>query len=266
MILTDIIDNYPGFDEGVSGFELQQNMEAQATRFGAKIIYDDVTALRHSENRWHIQTSGGREYNAKTVIIATGANHRAAGIDGEKEFTGRGVSYCATCDGPFFKGEDVAVIGGGDSALTEALFLSKICRSVTIIHRRDKFRAVAALTEKIALAGNIKVRMNSVADNIIGDRNVEGITVRNITNDKTDLLDVSGVFVFIGLAPNNECIDPSLLDKDGYIITKEDMSTSMPGLFAAGDIRSGAFRQVVRACGDGAMAAKSAVEYIDNEL
>jgi thioredoxin reductase (NADPH) len=264
MILTDTIENYPGFSEGISGFELQQRMEDQATRFGAKIVYDDVSSIKHSEGLWHI--SAGQNYTAKTVIIATGANHRAAGIEGESEFSGRGVSYCATCDGPFFKGEDVAVIGGGDSALTEALFLSKICKSVTIIHRRDKFRAVASLTDKIALAGNIKVRMNSVIDTIAGDRSVEAVTVRNITNNKTDVLDVSGVFVFIGLAPNNQCIDPSLLDKDGYIITKDDMSTALPGLFAAGDIRSGAFRQVIRACGDGAMAAKSAVEYIEDNV
>ncbi len=263
MIMTDTIENFPGFDEGVSGFELQQNMERQALKFGVKIISDDVRSLSFQDNVWNVETSE-KTYQSKTVIICTGATHKQANIKGETHFIGNGVSYCATCDGPFFKNYDVAVIGGGDSALTEALFLSKICKTVTIIHRRDKFRAVKSLINKVTSTPNITIKYNCVAEEILGERSVKGLSITNKTTNANELVYVDGVFVFIGLVPNSSFLNQELLDKDGYVITNRDMSTKFPGLFAAGDIRSGAFRQIICACSDGAVAAKSASDYIEN--
>lgn len=263
IMLTDIIDNYPGFPDGISGFELQDKMYKQALRFGMEMTSDAVKSITKDNDTFHIITDSGKTYRSLTVIIATGAKHKLLGAPGESLFSSKGVSYCGTCDGPFYRGKDVVVVGGGDTALTEALFIAKFAKSVTIVHRKERFRAVNALIEQLKKLQYISYRMDSVVEEIKGDKMVEEVVIKNIKTGKSEILKTDGVFIFVGIEPNTPFLDKSLLDNAGYVITNHKMETSIKGLFASGDVRSGTFRQVVCAASDGAVASHYAGEYVD---
>lgn len=261
--IADWMENYPGFPEGISGFDLGQKFEEQAKKFGAEIILDEISALSKTGDGFKIATAGG-EYSAQAVIIASGANHKPLNIPGEKEFIGKGVSYCATCDGPFFRSREVAVIGGGNSAAQEAIYLTKFASQVTLIHRRDRLRATKILQERAFENPKLKIVWNAVPEAITGTEQVEELKLRDVKTNEAKALSVKGVFIFVGLEPNTKFLSDIIkLDESGYIPTDDNMLTSTPGIFACGDVRVKLLRQVVTAAGDGALAAFSAQEYID---
>ncbi len=262
--ITDIIENYPGFPDGINGFELSQLMMQQAEKFGTDIRYEEVEMAWSDENWKFVQTDQNL-YKAKALIVATGASPKKLGVPGEKEFMGRGVSYCATCDGAFFKGKRVAVIGGGDSAVEEAVYLTRFASEVFIVHRRDKLRATAILQERAKANPKIKFVWNSVVKEIKGNKSVEGIHLVNRVDGSESFLEVDGVFVFIGLMPETGFIGEVDKDDAGYIITDVEMRTSVEGIFAAGDCRKKLLRQVSTAVGDGATAAYAAEKYIEEK-
>ena len=260
---ADSIDNDPGFPEGINGPELAELMHRQAEKYGLKSITAEVTAIYiEGENRV-IKTTGG-DFMAKAVIIAGGSDKVKMGIPGEKEFTGRGVSYCTTCDGPFFRNKKVVVIGGGNSAIYEAMHLIKFASSISLIHRRDKLRATAILQDKALAETKIEFILNTIVKSIEGKDFVQKLLLENVKTGKQSILETDGVFVSIGLKPNTDYLKDLLpLDKQGHIITDEHMSTNIAGIFATGDIRSGSIRQVTTAVGDGTVAALSAKKFID---
>jgi thioredoxin reductase (NADPH) len=264
IIITDWIENYPGFPEGLSGPDLVQKMTEQVKRFDLSIENNEVVSVDFSEPVKKI-TLNDRTLTSHAIIIATGASPKRLGVPGEKTFFGKGISSCATCDGPFFKDSIVAAVGGGDTAVQESLFLTKFAKKVYLIHRRDKLRA-AAILQKRALA-NEKIEMiwDSVLTDISGLTNVENITVKNVkTGDKTQF-SVDGCFIWVGTIPNAQFLGDSVkLDEYGFIIADLNMETSVPGVFTAGDVRNTPLRQVVTAVGDGAIAAISAENYIEN--
>lgn len=264
VIITDWIENYPGFPEGISGPDLVQKMTEQVKQFDLNIENNEVVSVDFSELVKKI-TLNDKTITSHTIIIATGASPKKLGVPGEDIFYGRGISSCATCDGPFFKDGMVAAVGGGDTAVQESLFLTKFVRKVYLIHRRDKLRA-AAILQKRALA-NEKIEMiwDSVLTDISGLTNVENITVQNVkTGDKTKL-SVDGCFIWVGTIPNTQFLADSVkLDEHGFIIAGLDAETSVPGVFAAGDVRNTLLRQIATAVGDGAIAAISAENYIEN--
>ncbi len=262
MLLTDIIDNYPGFDEGVAGFELQERLVKQAEKFGLEIVNGTVAGF-NKDNGLFTVSIDDKEFFTKTVIIATGATHRHLGVKGEAEFSSRGVSYCGTCDGPFYRNKRVVVVGGGDSALTEALFIAKFAAKITIVHRKDRFRAVKSLIDKCQADQKIEFVFNKIVEDIKGGATVNQVVLKDTHTGMVSELQTDGVFIFVGLDPNTGFVDKALLDESGYIITDPHMSTNIDGVFAAGDVRSGAFRQVVCGCSDGAIASESAGRYID---
>ncbi len=261
---TDMIENYPGFPDGIPGPDLMMNMDIQARRFGVEPRFTDVLSVAEiPEGGFLVKTSDG-EITTKTVIIAAGALSRPLGIPGEEEFRGRGVSYCATCDGAFFQGKRVAVVGGGDSSVQEAIYLTKFAEKVYIIHRRDEFRATKVLQEKARANSQIEFIMDSVVTNVVGNDQVEAIKVKNLKSGEEKAVAVDGVFVYIGKDPSTELFREFVdTDERGYIITDARMQTSRPGVFAAGDVRQTPLRQVVTAVADGAVAAVSAEEYIE---
>lgn len=260
---TDIIENYPGFSAGIGGPELAQSMEAQARRFGLEIVYSAVEEITKKEGYFFLKTEDG-EFRAGAVIMATGARPKFLQVKGEKEFHGRGVSYCATCDGAFFKGKKLAVIGGGDSAVEEALFLTKFAEKVSIVHRRGELRATKYLQRKAGENEKIQFVWHSVPVEIKGDDVVKGVVLKDVrTGEITDLA-VDGVFVYVGHSPSTELVGGMAdLDQNGYIITDDEMRTSTAGLFAAGDVRKKLLRQVVTAVADGAIAAVAAEKYLE---
>lgn len=260
LLLIDEIENYPGLPL-TKGYKLAEDMENQAVLFGAKVEYTALSAIRkEGEGRFIALTDSG-EIEAKAVIIATGADHRHLGVKGEEENQGKGVSYCATCDGPFFKGKDVVVVGGGDTALTDAIYLSKIAKSVTVVHRRNEFRAQKALQDRLSSCANIRTKLSCNVIEILSD----GKKVVGAKLDTGETLDADAVFVFVGIVPNSSLFSGFVdLDKNGFIITNGRMETSLGGVFAAGDVRTTPFRQVATAAADGAIAAHSADEYISN--
>ena len=260
LLLIDEIENYPGLPL-TKGYKLAEDMEDQAVLFGAKVEYTALSAIRkEGEGRFIALTDSG-EIEAKAVIIATGADHRHLGVKGEEENQGKGVSYCATCDGPFFKGKDVVVVGGGDTALTDAIYLSKIARSVTVVHRRNEFRAQKALQDRLSSCANIRTKLSCNVVEILSD----GKKVVGAKLDTGETLNADAVFVFVGIVPNSSLFSGFVdLDKNGFIITNGRMETSLEGVFAAGDVRTTPFRQVATAAADGAIAAHSADEYISN--
>ncbi len=256
------VDNYPGFPEGISGLELGELMHKQATKYGLKTITAGVTAIELEQGQKVIKTTEG-DFVARAVIIASGSERQKLGVPGEKEFTGKGVSYCATCDAPFFKEQPVAVVGGGDAAIDEALHLTKFASKVTVIHRRDRLRATAVLQEKAFAEPKIEFRWNSVVEAIEGGDFVERLRLRQIISGEKSVLRVAGVFVSVGLKPDTDYLKGALpLDASGHIITNEKMETKVAGIFAAGDIRAGSIRQAIAAAGDGATAAFYAKEFI----
>lgn len=261
---TDIIENYPGFPDGVGGIELGQLFQQQAERFGAEVVIDQATSIDLGPQRYCIETYG-KHYEAKALIITTGATNRKLRVPGEKEFTGRGVSYCGTCDGWFFKGKDIVVVGGGDSALEEGLFLTRFAKSVTIIHRRDELRAGAILQNRAFNHPKISFIWDTVVTEIHGDQGVNGVTLQNVKTKETKFYPTQGVFIFIGHTPNTELFKGQLeLDDEGYIVINKYMETSVEGVFAAGEVADPTFRQVITSAGMGAAAAIQATRYLES--
>lgn len=258
LMFIDEIENYPGV-KSISGYGLSELLESQANEFGVRIEYSEALSIKKDGKSFVVNTSDG-EVEAKAVIVATGARHRHLEVPGEEEYAGRGVSYCATCDGPFFKGKKIVVVGGGDTALTDALYLSKLGESVTVVHRRTEFRAQKVLQERLLAKENIKTELGKNIVSIDGNgEKVTGVTLTDGTK-----LECDAVFIFVGTLPNSEIVK-DVVELDGeFIKTDRGMRTSVDGIFACGDVRNTTFRQVVTACGDGAIAAHSADEYISN--
>ena len=255
LMTTSEVENYPGFPNGIFGPELMMNMRQQAERFATTIIDDEVLKVDFKKRPFLISTHS-ETYEGRAILLCTGASPRKLGIDGEQEFGGRGVSYCATCDGPFFKGEEIAVIGGGDTAIEEATFLTKFGKAVKIIHRRDFLRASKILQEKAFENSKIQFIWNNVVTRISGNKKIESIDVKNLTTGKTQNLSVGGLFVAIGHEPNTSIFKDQLeLDDKGYVVLKENTKTSVEGVFAAGDVHDYRYRQAVTAAGFGCMAA-----------
>ncbi|MCK9244500.1 MAG: thioredoxin-disulfide reductase [Candidatus Marinimicrobia bacterium] len=262
--IVDQIENYPGFPEGITGMELMQKIRAQADRFGTIVSeFEDVGKILPARKRFKLITENNR-YTAKAVIIATGGEPRKLGIPSEQEFIGRGVSYCATCDGPLYRDAELIVVGGGNAAVQESLYLTKFAKRVTIIHRRDKLRAQPILQERAFKNDKIRIIWDSVVSNIFGSNQVEGVEVRNVQTGEKVSLAVEGVFIFIGWVPNTGFVRGLVnLDSEGHIITDADMQTNIPGIIAVGDVRSKPFRQIANAVGDGAIGALTASRYLE---
>ena len=261
-LLIDQLENYPGILEPISGYDLAETMRVQAERFGAEFTSSSVEKIEKRGTGFSIKTSDGI-FEAEAVIIATGSKHRRLGVPGEEEFIGKGVSYCATCDGPFFKGKKMLIVGGGDSACDEAMYLSKLSDNIVMIHRRDRFRAQKALAERVLSNPNIHVRFNTVATKISGSKKLESVTLKDVATGETREEAFDAVFVFVGSDPNTSIVPDAAKDDTNSIIADERMATSVPGLFAAGDVRVSPFRQIITACSDGAIAAHAASQYID---
>lgn len=262
MTLTGEIENYPGFDEGIDGFTLGEKMKSGAERYGAVTEYGEVIKLELTQKIKKIFTTD-KEYFSKTVVIATGAEPRELGIDQERELTGRGVHYCAHCDGRFYKDKTVAVVGGGNSAVSDALYLSRFAKKVYLIHRRDSLRATKIYHEPLKEAENIEILFNSTLSKLTAEKRLQKITVTNTSNNESQEIECDGVFISIGRRPSTELISGELeLDSNGYIIADESTKTSVEGVYAAGDVRTKALRQIVTAVSDGAVAAHHAEEYI----
>lgn len=258
------VDNYPGFPEGISGFELARLIHQQATNHGLETMSGEVTGLTSRYGSNIVNTAEG-DFIAQAVIIAGGSQFRKLGVPGEGEFLGKGVSYCATCDGPLFRDKAVAVVGGGDTAVTDALSLSKFASSVKVIHRRNQLRASKVLQRKAQTEPKIEFIWDSVVTEVKGKEKLTDLVLKNTKNDTISLVAVDGVFVAIGLVPNTEYLRGVLpLDEGGYIITTELMETTVPGIFAAGDIRHNSVKQAIVAAGNGAVAALSAEWFIDS--
>ena len=262
MALTTQIDNYPGFVNGIDGFELAENMQQQAQRFGAETELAEVTALRLDREIREIDTSEGTFYG-RTVVIATGAGPRELGVDGEKALVGRGVNYCAACDGMFYRGKTVVVVGGGNSAAADALVLSRIAEKVILIHRRDTLRATKIYHEPLMHAANVELRWNSAVTELLSDGRLTGVKIRDVRSGAESVIPCDGLFVSVGRSPATALAAGQLeLDPAGYILADESTRTNIPGVFAVGDVRTKALRQVVTAVADGAVAVHFAEEYL----
>ena len=264
IVTAGIVENYPGFAGGISGVELTQSMQQQATKFGMETLYDEVLGIEIDGKQKIIKTPQG-EFISEVVIVAGGARRQKLGVPGEAEFTGKGVSYCATCDGAFFRDKTVAVIGGGNAAVTEALELTKFASKVVLVHRRNELRATKILQERIKANSKVQILWDTVVLEILGDKFVDKIKIRNLKTEKESELAVSGVFVSVGSQPATNYLKGVVaLDGVGAVVTNDKLETSVPGIYAAGDIRSGSIRQVISAAGDGAAAAVNAGKYISN--
>lgn len=262
MALTSQIDNYPGFPEGIDGFTLGMQMQSHAEQFGAKTEYAEVEALKLEGDIKEVHSSEGIFYG-RTVVIATGASPRKLGLNREAELTGRGVHYCAHCDGMFYRGKTVAVIGGGNSAAADALILSRVAKKVILIHRRDSLRATKIYHQPLMDAENVEFRWNSAVTELLGQDRISQIQVKDLVSGEEEKIAVDGVFVSIGRQPASELVRDQLeLDRDGYILAGESTQASIPGVFAVGDVRTKQLRQVVTAVADGAAAVHFAEEYL----
>ena len=261
IVNARLVENYPGFPEGISGSELGEFMRQQATKYGLETLTTEVTGLSMGST-YEVSTSAGNT-QTKSIIIAAGSEYRKLGVAGEERLSGRGVSYCATCDGFFFRDREVAVVGGGDTAINDALELAQHCRKVYIIHRRGQLRATKAMQEKAFSNPKIELVWHTVVNEIVGDKMLRSLRLRNVTTEQLSNLEVDGLFVAVGLKPNSQVFSSLVkLDEAGFIVTDELMRTSTPGIFAAGDVRQSSFRQVITAAGDGAAAANSAFKYL----
>ena len=262
MALTDIIDNYPGFNEGIDGFSLGMQMQAGAERFGAKTEYGEVRSVDLLPEIKKIITDSG-EYFSKTVVIATGAGPRALGIENEENLIGRGVHYCAHCDGRFYKNKTVMVVGGGNSAVSDALYLSRLVKKVYLVHRRDTLRATKIYHDPLMKAENVEFLWDSAVSELLADGRLNGVKVKNLKTGEEREISVDGLFVSIGRKPVTELFGNTLaLDEAGYIIADETTKTNLSGVYAVGDVRTKALRQVITAAADGAVAAHFAEEYL----
>ncbi len=263
--LTHTIENYPGFPDGVGGSELGELFQKQAEKFGARIEFDSVTEVDFSKQPYLVKTYG-KEYQTETVIISTGASPIYLGVPGEKELTGKGVSYCGTCDGWFFKDKDIVVVGGGDSALEEGIFLTRFAKSVTIIHRRDQLRAGKILQTRAFNNPKIKFIWDTVVEKINGKSAVEDVELKNVKTGEKLNYPADGVFVFIGHRPNTELYKGQLdMDANGYLMVDSKMQTKLPGVYAAGEVMDSSFKQVVTSAGWGAAAAIQATKYLEEK-
>jgi thioredoxin reductase (NADPH) len=257
--LTALIENYPGFPEGIPGQQLMQKMKLQATEAGLEIISGEVTKIEKK-----IVTAKDTKYKTLAIIVATGAQPRKLGVPGEEKFLGKGVSYCATCDGPLFKGQDIVVVGGGNTAAEEASFLTKFARKVILIHRRDTLRSSRILQERVLGNKKIEIVWDSSITEILGGERVAGVRVKNKKTGNEEDISCAGIFVSIGTIPATKFLSGIVsLDKEGYILTNEGMKTSTEGIYACGDCRKKLLRQIITACGEGALAAVEAVKYVE---
>jgi thioredoxin reductase (NADPH) len=264
VLTTDWVENYPGFPDGISGFDLVDRMKNQAERFGLTIRNEEVLRLDLSKER-KIVVTGKEEMETKAVILACGASWRKLDIEGEEMLTGKGVSYCATCDGPFYRDQDVAVIGGGDTAVEEAIFLTRFVSRLYMVHRRDALRATKLLQERAMAQDKIEFVWDSVPLRILGEKEVGGLEIKNLKTGEVSVKEVKGVFVFIGTIPNSDLVRGMVeLDDNGFVVTDNKMETSVPGVFAVGDMRSKLFRQIATAVGEGAAASYSVERYIES--
>ena len=265
VLVTDWIDNYPGFPEGLSGFDLIEKMAVQAKRFELETKNANVVKVELTEAKKKLILESGEELTCQTLIICTGARPNKLGIPGEEELTGNGVSFCATCDGPFFRDQEILVVGGGDTAIQEADFLTKFASKVTVIHRRDELRATKVLQEKAFANERVEFIWNSNVVAIEGEKEVERVRIRNNNGEEREIA-ASGIFILIGTIPNSEILPLEQLGADefGFVITDDEMRTRVPGVMAAGDIRSKRVRQVINAAGEGAVAAIAAEYYLND--
>jgi thioredoxin reductase (NADPH) len=265
LATTTEVENYPGFPHAILGPQLIKQMRAQAERFGASFLPGDVTSVDLGQRPFRIIVEGEQAVEAKALIIATGASAQYLGLPNERRLLGHGVSACATCDGYFFRGKDLVVVGGGDTAMEEALFLTKFATTVTVVHRRDKLRASKILQERAMKHEKITFVWNSVVDDILGDTVVTGVRLRNVVTGKLSELPCAGVFVAIGHKPNTELFKGQLaMDSKGYIVTHDGTATSVPGVFAAGDVQDPRYRQAITAAGSGCMAAIDAERFLES--
>ena len=263
MGTTDVIDNYPGFPQGVNGFELAMQMKEGAERFGAQTQLAEVTQVELAGQVKTIHTSGG-DYQARTVVLATGAHPRELGLPGERELRGRGVSYCATCDGMFYRGKTVVVVGGGNTAVSDVLYLSRLCEKVYLVHRRDALRASKVYLDPLQKAENVEFVWDSEVKQLLRDQAVTGVRVRNKKTGEERDIPCAGVFVAVGYLPNTQLYRGQVeLDEAGYVLADETTQTNLPGVFAEGDLRKKPLRQVVTAASDGAVAAHFIEEYLN---
>ncbi|MBN2409348.1 MAG: thioredoxin-disulfide reductase [Candidatus Aminicenantes bacterium] len=264
ILMTDWVENYPGFPEGIAPFELVENFRKQAEKFGAAIVTDEARTLRRQEAAW-VVAGQNNEYAARAVIIATGASYRKLGIPNEARLTGKGISYCATCDAPFFRDAVVAVVGGGDNALTEAVLLAKFCRKLYVVHRRDRFRAIKILQERVLSNLKVEVLWNCVLESAEGESHLERVMVRNVKEDETFPLPLDGLFISIGMDPHTEFLKGVIgLNEWGEVKVDFRMATDQPGVFAAGDVAGACPKQVATAIGAGVSAALSVNEYLES--
>ncbi len=265
MTQTSIIENYPGFNDGIDGFTLGYQMQQGAERFGAKTVQTEILSVDLLPEIKIIKTDSG-EYYGKTVIIATGAEHKHLGIDNEQALIGRGVGYCAACDGMLYRGKTVAVVGGGNSAAADALLLSKICQKVYLIHRRDTLRATKIYHEPLLKAENVEFKWNSRVAELLFDKKINGIKIQSVNSEETEDIEIQGLFISIGRAPATELFNGQIqLDQSGYIIADESTKTNIEGVFAIGDVRTKRVRQIITAASDGAVASQYAEEYLANK-
>ncbi|MFA6224321.1 MAG: thioredoxin-disulfide reductase [Desulfomonilaceae bacterium] len=264
MAATELVDNYPGQPDPILGYELAQKMETQARKFGLEIQNADIVSVSKTDSGFDLKNEDGTAYSSRTLILATGANPIKLGIPGEYKFAGRGVSYCAVCDGPFFKDVEVAVIGGGDSATEEAVYLTRFASRVHLVHRRNQLRAVKEIQEKAFAEPKLTIHWNSVPEEIVGKIDVESLFIRSTLDGNISKLPVGGVFFYVGIKPTDEAFRGLVQsDERGFILTDVNMAASVPGIFAAGDIRAKILRQISTAVGDGAIAAYSAQRYME---
>ncbi|HOT44402.1 MAG TPA: thioredoxin-disulfide reductase [Spirochaetota bacterium] len=258
------VENYPGFEEPIAGWDLMSRMEAQARRLGTEIVSGDVASVARdaATGTFMVKMSDNTVMESRTVIAASGASYRRLGVPGEEQYIGHGVSFCATCDGAFYKDRICAVVGGGDTALEEAHFLTRFARKVYLIHRRDKFRGVKVLQDRVMASDKIELVLDSVVESINGTTKVEGVSIKNVKTGVQSSLAVDGFFIFIGFNANTGYLPAEVLDGNRDVMTDINMRTAVPGLFAAGDLRSGSKRQIVMAAAEGATAALEAYDYI----
>ena len=262
LMNTTDVENYPGFEQGIMGPDLMLTMRKQTERMGTEILDDEVTSVDFKNNPLKISTASNT-FEANSVIVCTGANPRKIGLDGEQTFAGKGVSYCATCDGAFFKNQELIVVGGGDSAMEEATFLTKFASTVHIVHRRGEFRASKIMQERALANEKIKVHFNYTVENIQGDQKFQKVILKNVKNDEKVTLEAGGLFVAIGHEPNSKILQGQVeLDANGYVVLKNNTETSIPGVFCAGDVHDHRYRQAVTAAGFGCMAAIDADKYL----
>ena len=263
IAITNEVENYPGFPEGTTGPELVQLMQSHAENFGARLVYDEVTEVDLTNGSPFYVKTYNEEYEAEAVIITAGASPRRLGVPGEEELIGRGVSYCATCDGFFFRNKDVVVVGGGDSAMEEGIFLTKFAKTVRIIHRRDELRAGPTLQKRAFANEKIDFIWDTIVTEINGNGTVQSVTTEDVNTGETDVLNTDGVFIYIGHYPNSKFLEGQLaMDEHGYVITDEFMRTSVPGVFAAGEIQDPVYRQIATSVGQGCAAAMQAEKWL----